>query len=77
MVPPAPRISVILPVHNAAAYLVEAVESIRCQSLPDWEMHVIDDGSADDSAAILGRFAAAEIDTSTAADQLLAALKAK
>ncbi len=60
MVPPAPRISVILPVHNAAAYLVEAVESIRCQSLPDWEMHVIDDGSADDSAAILGRFAAAD-----------------
>lgn len=60
MPPIDPRVSVVLPVHNAAAYLVEAVESIRCQSLTEWEMHVIDDGSSDDSAAILERFAAAD-----------------
>lgn len=39
------RISVVLPTHNRADLLREAVASVRNQSWPDWEMVVVDDGS--------------------------------
>ncbi len=52
-----PRISVILPVFNAAATLPRALASIRDQTVRDWEMIAIDDGSEDDSREILERFA--------------------
>ena len=51
-------VSVVLPVHNAGAYLGLAVESILQQSLGELELICIDDGSTDDSPEILQRFAA-------------------
>jgi glycosyltransferase involved in cell wall biosynthesis len=51
------RISVVIPVHNGAAYLAEAIGSVLEQTLPAYEVFVIDDGSEDDSAAIAGAFA--------------------
>ncbi len=50
---PHPRVSVLLPTFNAAATLATALESIRSQTFPDWELLVIDDGSSDPTAGIL------------------------
>lgn len=55
-----PAVSVVLPVYNAEASVASAIESIRNQSLHNWELIVIDDGSVDSSHAILSRFAAAD-----------------
>lgn len=49
-------ISVILPVHNGAAYLHEAIASVLAQTYGDFELIVIDDGSVDDSVAIVLSF---------------------
>ena len=46
---PVPKISVLLPVHNAARFLLAALESIANQDSQDTELVVIDDGSTDGS----------------------------
>jgi glycosyltransferase involved in cell wall biosynthesis len=53
-----PCISVLMPVYNAERYIAEAVESILAQTYRDFEFLIIDDGSTDQSLAILERFAA-------------------
>ena len=53
-----PLISILMPVHNAEAYLTECLESIAAQTFTDFELVAIDDGSADRSAAILDEWAA-------------------
>jgi glycosyltransferase involved in cell wall biosynthesis len=40
-----PLVSVVLPTHNRPALLSEAVHSVRAQTLQDWELIVVDDGS--------------------------------
>lgn len=47
-----PRVSVVLPAYNAAATLPRALASLRGQTAPDWELLLVDDGSADDTAAM-------------------------
>jgi glycosyltransferase involved in cell wall biosynthesis len=47
-----PRVSVLIPVFNAQAYLGEALDSIQAQGVADLECIVIDDGSTDPSAEI-------------------------
>lgn len=42
-------VSVIVPVHNAEKYLEEAVESVRKQTYTDWELILVENGSADQS----------------------------
>ena len=49
----APKVSVVMPVFNAAAYLPAALESVLGQSLQEIELIAIDDGSTDDSLAVL------------------------
>lgn len=51
-----PLISILMPVYNAGDFIVEAIESIRNQSIKDWEMIVIDDGSKDQSSEILKKY---------------------
>ena len=48
-----PLISVVLPVYNGEKYLVEAIDSIREQTFKNFELLIIDDGSTDNSLAIL------------------------
>jgi glycosyltransferase involved in cell wall biosynthesis len=55
-----PAISVIMPVFNGAKTLERALDSLRVQSLPQWELLAVDDGSADDSFELLTRAAASE-----------------
>jgi glycosyltransferase involved in cell wall biosynthesis len=51
-----PRVTVLMPVYNAAAYLKEAVESILNQTYEDFEFLIINDGSTDNSQSILETF---------------------
>lgn len=53
----APRVSVIIPAYNHEAYIGAAIESVLAQSLVDLELIVIDDGSADATAALAERLA--------------------
>ena len=48
-----PRVSVIVPVYNGAAHIVETVESVLAQTYTDWELIVVDDGSTDGTADLL------------------------
>ena len=48
-----PRVSVLLPVFNAATTLAETLRSIQAQSCEDFEVVAIDDGSEDGSGDIL------------------------
>lgn len=49
----APAVSVLMPVHNGGHFLRPALESLRAQTLADLEIIVVDDGSTDDTPAIL------------------------
>ncbi|MBI5647604.1 MAG: glycosyltransferase family 2 protein [Ignavibacteriae bacterium] len=53
-----PLVSVILPTYNRAALLPRAIDSVRGQSLTDWELIVVDDGGTDDTPAVLARYQA-------------------
>jgi glycosyltransferase involved in cell wall biosynthesis len=50
-----PLISVIIPTYNRAGYLQLALESVLCQEYPCYEVLVVDDGSTDDTPAVLAR----------------------
>jgi CDP-glycerol glycerophosphotransferase len=53
-----PRISVVVPVYNVEAYLLECLSSLAAQTTSDFEAIMVDDGSTDASAAIARDFAA-------------------
>ncbi|MBI4550868.1 MAG: glycosyltransferase family 2 protein, partial [Candidatus Latescibacteria bacterium] len=48
-------ISVIVPVHNGAAFLADAVESIQRQGDAPLEIIIVDDGSTDGTAQLIPR----------------------
>jgi glycosyltransferase involved in cell wall biosynthesis len=48
-----PKVSIILPTFNRIDTIMRAVTSAQKQSLQDWELIVIDDGSTDNTAALL------------------------
>ncbi len=50
-------VSVVLPAYNGAAYLRESVDSILEQTYREFELIAIDDGSTDETAAILDEYA--------------------
>ena len=53
----AARVSVLMPCYNAAATLPEALDSLAAQTLTDWELVAVDDGSTDDTPAVLAAWA--------------------
>lgn len=54
---PHPLVSVIVPFLNAERFLEDAIESVRQQTYPEWELLLVDDGSDDGSTAIAQRYA--------------------
>ena len=53
-----PKVSVIIPIHNAERYLRASLDSVMQQTLREIEIICVDDGSTDGSVAILTEYAA-------------------
>ena len=51
-----PPVAVVMPVHNAAAFVTESVQSLLTQTYSAFEIIVIDDSSTDDTPHILRSF---------------------
>ena len=47
------KVSIITPCYNAALYIASTILSIQQQTLNDWELLIVDDGSVDNSADII------------------------
>ncbi len=52
-----PAISIVMPIYNASAYLREAFESVEAQTFDDLQVVCVNDGSTDDSLAIIEKYA--------------------
>ena len=52
---PAPQVSVVLATHDDAPWLDGAIATVRAQRFADWELLIVDDGSTDDTAAVVAR----------------------
>ena len=44
-----PSVSVLMPTYKQKHFLCRAIESLRAQTLPDWELIIVDDGSPDET----------------------------
>ena len=55
-----PRISVLLATYNRHELLRGAVDSVRAQEYPHWELVIIDDGSTDGTSQLLARLSSEE-----------------
>lgn len=51
-----PRISVYVPSHNYGRFLGDAIESVLRQSVEDWELIVVDDGSTDETSSVMNLY---------------------
>jgi glycosyltransferase involved in cell wall biosynthesis len=49
-----PKVSVVIPTYNRAGTVPRAIESVLAQSVSDFEVIVVDDGSSDDTGKVLG-----------------------
>ncbi|MCA9972255.1 MAG: glycosyltransferase family 2 protein [Anaerolineales bacterium] len=56
--PPVPRISVLMPTYNHAAFIRRALDSLCGQTLADWELILVDDGATDATAEIVAPYLA-------------------
>ena len=52
----APCVSVIIPVYNGAATIERALKSVFDQTFTDYEIVICDDGSTDDTPAVLAKY---------------------
>lgn len=50
-----PLFSIVLTTYNRAAYLGTALQSVFAQTVQDWQLVVVDDGSTDDTREVLGK----------------------
>lgn len=55
-----PQLTVLMPVRDGARWLAQAVVSVLAQSFRDFELVIVDDGSVDETSAIIDGFAAGD-----------------
>lgn len=53
-----PLVSIIIPTYNRADLIGETLDSVLTQNYSNWECIVVDDGSADNTAAVLEKYLA-------------------
>lgn len=49
-----PQLSVVIPLYNKRPYIRRAVDSVLAQTLSDFELIIVENGSTDGSADVLG-----------------------
>ena len=55
-----PIVSVVMPAFNAGQFIAEAVDSVIKQTFNSWELIIVNDGSTDDTQAIVEKYAVAD-----------------
>lgn|GEM_PF-824038 len=53
---PSPAVSIVMPTWNRANIVSDAISSVLAQRYTDWELIIVDDGSADETAAVIATF---------------------
>lgn len=51
-----PLVSIVVPVYNAGKYIDKTIDSVKAQTLEDWELILINDCSTDDSVEVISRY---------------------
>jgi glycosyltransferase involved in cell wall biosynthesis len=51
-----PTVSIVIPTYNAEAFLEETIRSVLVQTITNWELLIIDDGSTDKTAEIARQY---------------------
>ena len=49
-------VSIIVPAYNAEKFLAATIQSVLAQSVADWELVVVNDGSTDQTGTIAEKF---------------------
>lgn len=52
----APRVSIVMPVYNSEKYVGIAIDSVLSQTMPEWELIIVDDASTDASRTIIQQY---------------------
>jgi len=47
-----PTVSIIIPCYNQAQFLPDAINSLKAQTMSDWECIIVNDGSSDNTASV-------------------------
>lgn len=55
-----PAVSVVVPCYNLGSFLPACVDSVKQQTMPDWEMIIVNDASTDNSAEVADTLAATD-----------------
>ncbi|MEK6320323.1 MAG: glycosyltransferase [Acidobacteriota bacterium] len=51
-----PQVSIVIPTYNSSRYLVNALDSVLAQTVSDFEVLVVDDGSTDDTEFVMRNY---------------------
>ena len=50
------KVTVYMPAYNYAEYIDKAVQSVLDQTMSDWELIIINDGSTDNTMEVLSKY---------------------